>query len=99
MGHGVPRSHPAKAEAITSAFDAMIRLLKQANPQALTMMYSTAATANGDWRGNGVDLERIAGEGFLDIVVDQTWADAWGDVPPVFSSSLSESFPAFSRPL
>lgn len=43
------------------------------------MMYSSAATATADWRANGIDLERIAREGHLDIFVDQTWAGASGE--------------------
>ena len=70
----------ATGTALTDAVATMVRELKQANPHALTMMYSTAATTTADWRANGIDLEKIADEGYLDIFVDQTWAGAWGDV-------------------
>lgn len=70
----------ATAERTTAGLAALLRGVKQANPQTLTMMYSTAATATSDWRANGIDLERIAREGHLDIFVDQTWAGAWGEV-------------------
>ena len=43
------------------------------------MMYSSAATATSDWRANGLDLERVARDGRLDIFVDQGWAGAWGE--------------------
>lgn len=64
----------------TASVSALVRETKQANPGALVMMYSNAASAVGDWRCNGCDLERIAGEGYLDIFVDQTWAGAWNEV-------------------
>jgi hypothetical protein len=64
----------------TDATSALIRETKTANPSALVMMYSNAASAYGDWRCNGLDLERIAREGFLDVWVDQTWAGAWNEV-------------------
>ncbi|KQW44847.1 MULTISPECIES: hypothetical protein [unclassified Roseateles] len=70
----------ATAERNTAGLAALLRGVKQANPRTLTMMYSTAATATADWRGNGIDLERIARDGHLDIFVDQTWAGAWGEV-------------------
>ena len=63
----------------TEATSALVRETKRANPGALVMMYSNAATAYGDWRCNGFDLERIAREGYLDVWVDQTWAGAWNE--------------------
>ena len=59
---------------------ALVRETKQANPRVTLMMYSNAASAIGDWRANGCDLERIAKDGFLDVFVDQTWAGAWNEV-------------------
>ena len=70
----------ATAERTTAGLAALLQGVKRANPQTLTMMYSTGATATSDWRANGIDLERIAREGHLDIFVDQTWAGAWGEV-------------------
>ncbi len=67
--------HRATADVAT-----MVREMKQANPAALTMMYSNAASAISDWRSNGLDLESVAKEGYLDIFVDQTWAGAWNEV-------------------
>jgi hypothetical protein len=77
-GPSVPDA--ATAERTTAGLARLIRESKQANPRALIMMYSTAATATSDWRANGIDLESIAAEGFLDIFVDQTWAGAWNEV-------------------
>lgn len=70
----------AAAEKITGGMAALLRGIKQIAPRTLTMMYSTAATATSDWRANGLDLERIARAGDLDIFVDQTWAGAWNEV-------------------
>jgi hypothetical protein len=67
--------HRATADVLT-----MVREMKQANPAALTMMYSNAASAISDWRSNGLDLESVAKQGYLDIFVDQTWAGAWNEV-------------------
>jgi hypothetical protein len=67
--------HRATADVAT-----MVREMKKANPAALTMMYSNAASAISDWRSNGLDLESVAKEGYLDIFVDQTWAGAWNEV-------------------
>jgi hypothetical protein len=67
--------HRATADVST-----MVREIKLANPAALTMMYSNAASAISDWRSNGLDLESVAKEGYLDIFVDQTWAGAWNEV-------------------
>lgn len=78
FGETVPDARTA--ERLTNGLAAFIRDSKNANPRALIMMYSTGATATADWRANGIDLERIANEGYLDIFVDQTWAGAWNEV-------------------
>lgn len=70
----------ASIDRSTEGLAALIRGLKKAAPGTLIMGYSTAGTATSDWRANGIDLERIAREGHLDIFVDQTWAGAWGEV-------------------
>jgi hypothetical protein len=64
----------------TAGVSALLREVKTANPRALTMMYSNAASPVADWRANGLDLESLAKEGYLDIYVDQTWAGAWNEV-------------------
>ena len=78
MGTLMP-SHEAVQQA-TASVAALVSETKLANPHALLMMYSNAASAIGDWRSNGCDLEQIAREGYLDIFVDQTWAGAWNEV-------------------
>jgi len=71
---------PEVIRQATAGVAALVRELKMANRQALIMMYSNAASAVADWRANGLDLEAVAKEGYLDIFVDQTWAGAWNEV-------------------
>ena len=71
---------PQVIREATAGVAALVRELKTANRQALIMMYSNAASAVADWRANGLDLEAVAKEGYLDIFVDQTWAGAWNEV-------------------
>jgi hypothetical protein len=71
---------PDAIQDATAAVAALVRETKKANPEALVMMYSNAASAVSDWRSNCLDLESIAKEGYLDIWVDQTWAGAWNEV-------------------
>ena len=78
--HGIVEPSPEAIREHTQDMSAFVRGVKAANPQALVMMYSNAASALGDWRSNGLDLELIALEGSLDVFVDQTWAGAWNEV-------------------
>lgn len=71
---------PEVIRKATAGAAALVRDAKTANPRALVMMYSNAASAVADWRANGLDLESVAKEGYLDIFVDQTWAGAWNEV-------------------
>jgi hypothetical protein len=71
---------PAQNLAWHQATADLVRLTKQANPEALVIGYSNAASAVADWRANCVDLEAIALEGYLDAWIDQTWAGAWNEV-------------------
>jgi hypothetical protein len=71
---------PEVIREATAGVTALVRGLKTANRRALIMMYSNAASAVADWRANGLDLEAVAKEGYLDIFVDQTWAGACNEV-------------------
>ncbi len=71
---------PEVIREATAGVEALVRELKTVNPHALIMMYSNAASAVADWRANGLDLESLARQDYLDIFVDQTWAGAWNEV-------------------
>lgn len=71
---------PVKVKEWSDATANLVRYTKQANPKALVIGYSNAATAVGDWRVNCFDLEAIAKQGYLDAYIDQTWAGAWNEV-------------------
>jgi hypothetical protein len=77
---GAVAPSPEIIHQATDAVAALIKDTKLANPDALVMMYSNGTSAVGDWRANGMDLEAIAKQGYLDIWVDQTWAGAWNEV-------------------
>jgi hypothetical protein len=77
---GAVAPSPEVIHQATDAVAALVKETKLANPNALVMMYSNAASAVADWRSNGFDLETIAKQGYLDIWVDQTWAGAWNEV-------------------
>jgi hypothetical protein len=71
---------PEVIHQATDAVAALVKETKLANPDALIMMYSNGSSAVADWRANGMDLEAIAKQGYLDIWVDQTWAGAWNEI-------------------
>jgi len=77
---GVVAPSPDVVHKATDAVAALVKETKLENPDALVMMYSNAASAVSDWLSNGMDLESIASQGYLDIWVDQTWAGAWNEV-------------------
>jgi hypothetical protein len=77
---GAVAPSPDVIHQATDAVTALVKETKLANPNALVMMYSNGASAIGDWRANGLDLEAIAKQGYLDIWVDQTWAGAWNEI-------------------
>ena len=77
---GAVAPSPEVIHQATDAVAALVKETKLANPEALVMMYSNGCSAVADWRSNGLDLETIAKQGYLDIWVDQTWAGAWNEV-------------------
>ena len=71
---------PAVLAAWSRGAADFVRCLKQANPRALVIGYSSGACAVADWRVNCADLETIAKQGYLDAWIDQTWAGAWNEI-------------------
>lgn len=72
--------NPDKVASWHRATAELVKQTKQANPDALVIGYSNAASAIADWRVNCFDLETTAREGYLDAWIDQTWAGAWNEV-------------------
>ncbi len=70
---------PQKNKAWAEAAAAMVKAVKLANPASLVIGYSSAFSPVADWRVNCFDLEDIAGQGYLDAYIDQTWAGAWNE--------------------
>jgi len=66
---------PELIHRTTQTVSALVRETETANLKALVMMFSNAASAISDWRSNGVDLERVAKESYLDIFVEQTFGN------------------------
>ena len=71
---------PERITKATEGVATLVRKTKLANPDALVMMYSNGASAVADWRSNGLDLESVAREGYLDIFIDQSWSGSWNEV-------------------
>ncbi len=71
---------PAVLAAYSQGAADFVRCLKQGNPRALVIGYSSGACAVADWRVNCADLEMIAKQGYLDAWIDQTWAGAWNEI-------------------
>ncbi len=71
---------PAKVEQWHRATATLVRTAKLANPSALVIGQSSAASAVADWRVECLDLERLAKQGFMDAYMDQTWSGAYAEV-------------------
>ena len=78
--YGPVATSPEKAAAWSKSARGLVRETKEANPGALVLGYSNAASAIADWRANCVDLESLARDGYMDAWIDQTWAGAWNEV-------------------
>jgi len=72
-------SDPGAMERWHQDCASLVRELKQSNPTALVVGYSSGVGGVADWRLGGMDLERIAQEGYLDAWLDQTWGGAWNE--------------------
>ena len=80
---------PEGREARTSAFCNLFRELKQLRPGFLNIGYHSGTSPTEELRAHGFDLERVAGEGNLDLMITQTWASAWQDYWPAQSMGFT----------
>lgn len=70
---------PAANQSWTSALTGLIRSVKEANPGALVMAYSSGIANTAEWRTGCIDIRQVVQDGALDIWIDQTWGGAWQD--------------------
>jgi hypothetical protein len=68
----------------------LLRNIKENDENFIIIGYSSGASAMEEWRSHGFDLEKVAGSGFLDLWITQTWASAWQDYWP--SAALGYTF-------
>jgi hypothetical protein len=70
---------PQENQSWTDALIRLIRSVKDANPDALVMSYSSGISNTGEWRAGCIDIKQVVSDGALDIWIDQTWGGAWQD--------------------
>ncbi len=84
-GNGKRYMEPEFSEALNQSFIDLFARIKSQMPGFIIIGYDSGTSSMEEWRSHGFDLEKVAGSGYLDLWITQTWASAWQDYWPAHS--------------
>lgn len=73
------------ADRLNDSFIRTFSRIKSKMPKIIIIGYSSGISPSEELRSHGFDLEKVAGSGYLDLWITQTWASAWQDYWPANS--------------
>ncbi len=76
---------PEYRDDLNDSFIKLFARIKSYLPEFIIIGYSSGTSSVEEWRSHGFDLEKVAGSGYLDLWITQTWASAWQDYWPAHS--------------